>query len=236
MTYYEARLAQIHAQDYAQFAVAAAERLVAELGPGHGVIIDLGCGAGDLADVVTPAGYDYLGVDLSPSMVALARSHRPGIRVVQGSAFDLPAVENTRAIVAVGEIVNYATDARAGLAGLHAWLAACRAALPPGGVLLLDVAGPMRADPEPATRVTRGPDYRLEVTTATDPARRTLTRTIRIVDDTGEQTETHVLELIDPMEVLAALRSAGFAAVALSAYREDLPFPRGWSGFLARVV
>lgn len=80
-----------------------------------------------------------------------------------------------------------------------------------------------------------GEDYRLEVTTVTDPSRRTLTRTIRIVDEAGEQTETHVLELIDPMEMLAALRSAGFDAIALPAYRDDLPFPRGWSGFLARV-
>jgi hypothetical protein len=32
------------------------------------------------------------------------------------------------------------------------------------------------------------------------------------------------------------LRAAGFDAVALPAYRDDLPFPRGWSGFLARVT
>jgi SAM-dependent methyltransferase len=235
MTYYEARLAQIHAQDYTQYAIAAGQRLITELGPGKGVIIDLGCGAGDLADVVTAAGYEYLGVDLSPSMIALAHDRRPGITVLQGSAFDLPDVHPTRAIVAVGEVVNYAADPRAGLVGLHSWLRACRRALSPGGVLLLDVAGPLRADPEPATRVNTGDDYRIEVTTVTDPTRRTLTRTIRVTDDTGEQTETHVLELIDPMEMLAALRSAGFEAVALPAYREDLPFPRGWSGFLARV-
>ena len=235
MTYYEARLARIHAQDYTHYAIAAAQRLLSELGPGSGVIIDLGCGAGDVADVVTPAGYEYVGVDLSPSMVALARQRRPGIRVLHGSAFDLPDAEGVRGIVAVGEVINYAGDPRAGLAGLHAWLRACRQTLSAGGVLLLDVAGPLRADPEPLTRVAHGQGYRLEVTTVTDPERRTMTRTIRIVDDTGEQTETHELELVDPMEVLAALRSAGFDAVALSAYREDLPFPRGWSGFLARV-
>lgn len=235
MTYYEVRLAQIHAQDYTQYAIAAAERLLAEIGPGAGVVLDLGCGAADLADVVMPAGYDYVGVDLSPSMVALARSRRPDIRVIQASAFDLPEIADTRAIVAVGEVVNYAADPRAGLAGIHAWLRACHKALPAGGVLLLDVAGPLRADPEPATRVNHGEDYRLEVTTVTDTSRRTLTRTIRIFDDAGEQTETHVLELIDPMEMLAALRSAGFDAIALPAYRDDLPFPRGWSGFLARV-
>jgi SAM-dependent methyltransferase len=236
VTYYRARLARIHAADFTMYARAAADRLLAELGTGSGVILDLGCGAGDLSEAITGAGYDYFGIDLSPDMVALARRRRPGIRVEQGSVFDLPDVGGVRAIVAVGEVVNYAGDPRAGLAGIHAWLRACRRALAPGGLLLLDAAGPLRADPEPLTAVQTGEGYRLEVTTVTDAGRRTLTRTIRIVDDEGEDAETHELELIEPLEILAAMRSAGFTATALSGYRDDLPFPRGWSGFLGRVI
>jgi len=236
VTYYRARLAAIHAADFTMYARAAAERLLAELGPGSGVVLDLGCGAADLADTLTGAGYDYLGIDLSPEMVALAHRQRPGIHVEQGSAFDLPDVRGVRAIVAVGEVVNYATDPRAGLAGIHAWLRACHSALVPGGLLLFDAAGPLRAEPEPLTAAQTGEGYRLEVTTATDAGRRTLTRTIRIVDDEGEQTEVHTLALIEPLEILAAMRSAGFAASALPGYRDDLPFRRGWSGFLGRVI
>jgi SAM-dependent methyltransferase len=236
VTYYRARLARIHAQDFAQYARAAAALLVAELGPGEGLVVDLGCGAGDLAPAVTAAGYDYLGIDASPQMVALARELHPGLDFRVGSAFDLPADRPVRAIVAVGEVLNYAMDPRAGTAGLLAWLRACRDALADGGVLLMDVAGPLRADPDPSTRAHAGPGYRLEVTTRTDPARRTLTRTITVHDATGEETEEHVLHLVDPYEVMAGLGSAGFRATALDRYHRDLPFPRGWSGFLARVI
>ena len=55
---------------------AAAQLLVAEL-EGPGVVIDLGCGAGDLCEPVRAAGFDYLGVDLSPDMVALAQRRFP---------------------------------------------------------------------------------------------------------------------------------------------------------------
>lgn len=236
MTYYRARLASIHAQDFAQYARAAAELLVAELGPGEGLVIDLGCGAGDLAQTVTSAGYDYLGIDVSPQMVALARERHPGLEFRIGSAFDIPTDRPVRAIVAVGEVVNYAVDPRAGTAGLPAWLRACRAALAEGGVLILDVAGPLRADPDPRTRALSGRGYRMEITTRTDPARRVLTRRITVHDAGGEQTEEHVLHLVDPYEVMAGLGSAGFRATALDRYHPDLPFPRGWSGFLARVI
>jgi len=236
VTYYRSRLARIHAADYTMYARAAADRLLTELGTGRGLVLDLGCGAGDLADAVEGAGYDYLGIDLSADMVALARRRRPGIHVEQGSAFDLPDLSGLRAIVAVGEVVNYAADPRAGLAGIHAWLRTCRSLLAPGGLLLLDVAGPLRADPEPLTTVLAGDGYRLEVATVTDPGRTTLTRTIRIIDAEGEDVETHELELVEPVEILAAMRSAGFEAIALAGYRDDLPFPRGWSGFLGRVI
>ncbi len=236
MTYYRNRLARIHAQDFGQFAESAARRLVAELGNGAGLVMDLGCGPGDLCEVVVSAGYDYVGVDISPDMLSLARQRHPRGRFEQGSAFDLPDAAPARAIVAIGEVINYASDPRAGVTGLHQWLRACRQALGPGGILLVDVAGPLRADPRPATTHYTGEDYRMEVTISTDPARRLLTRTIRVIDAEGEEVETHQLELIDPLEVLAALRSAGFEATPLPGYTEDLPLPRGWSAFLARVI
>jgi SAM-dependent methyltransferase len=236
MTYYRYRLARIHAADFAGFARAAGQRLLTELGEGGGLVIDLGCGGGDVADVVTAAGFDYLGIDASPDMVTLARQSHPAARFEQRSAFDVGDLPTARAIVAVGEVVNYATDPRAGAAGLYDWLRACRRLLQPGGVLLIDVAGPMRADPEPRTQVYTGQDYRLEVSVATDRERQVLTRTIRISDANGEDVEVHELHLIDPLEVMAALRSAGFEVTPLAHYTPEAPFPRGWSGFLARVT
>ncbi len=234
MTYYRHSLARIHAQDHTQFALAAARLLVEQL-DGEGLVIDLGCGAGDLAGPVRDAGFDYLGIDVSPDMIALARNRHPDVRFDQGSAFDLPDVRGVTAIAAVGEVINYATDARAGAAGLTPWLRRCRDLLEPGGLLLLDVAGPLRAEPEPRTRVWAGDDYRLEVTVSTDASRQVLRREITVDDAAGRTTEVHELHLIEPVEVMAALRVAGFRGTALDGYTPELPFPRGWSGFLARV-
>ncbi|HQR79812.1 MAG TPA: class I SAM-dependent methyltransferase [Actinomycetota bacterium] len=236
MTYYRRRLAAAHAAGFTGYAEAAATYLLSVLDTRAGLVIDLGCGDGALAGPVTAAGLDYLGIDLSPDMLVLARDRHPAARFEQRSAFDLAGLPAARAIVAVGEVVNYAADPRAGSGGLTPWLRMCRRLLEPGGVLLLDVAGPMRADPDPATRVVTHEDYRLEVTTSTDSARRVLTRHIRIEDATGEDVEVHELHLIDPLEVMAALGGAGFTASPLASYDPAVPFPRGWSGFLARAI
>ncbi len=226
MAYYRRRLARIHATDYTMFARAAAQVLQAEPA---GSVLDVGCGAGDLAELLE--GWEYTGLDASPDMIALARHRYPHARFLQADARELPDGP-VNAIVAVGEVLNYATD----LPGFIAWVAAARSRLQPGGILLVDLAGPTRADPQPRTTVQQGEDYRIEVTVSTDPHRQTLTRVITITDDEGTETETHVLHLMDPVDVVAALRNAGFDVTALNGYSEELPFPRGWSGFLGRVI
>lgn len=226
MAYYRGRLARVHATDYTMYARAAARLLLTQP---RGAVLDVGCGAGDLVELLE--GWEYIGLDASPAMIALARQRYPHARFVQADARDLPDAQVT-AVVAVGEVLNYVTD----LPGFIAWLAIARERLQPGGVLLVDVAGPTRADPEPRTQTTQGDGYHLEVTVSTDPQRLTLTRTITVSDAEGSETETHILHLMDPVEVAAALRNAGFEVTALNGYSDDLPFPRGWSGFMARRI
>lgn len=233
MSYYRQRLARVHAVDFTEQATAAAALLVELID--SGLVIDLGCGSGDLSEPVTAAGLDYIGIDVSDSMLDVARSRYPGRRFEQGSAFDVPQTPAV-AIVAVGEVVNYASDARAGLPGLRAWLRACHDNLQPGGVLLLDVAGPLRADPEPRIMQFRGENYWMEVTTQTDPGRQVLTRTITVEDEEGVYREVHELMLIDPVDVMAAAHAAGFQITALHSYSPDVPMARGWSAFLARAA
>jgi SAM-dependent methyltransferase len=225
MAYYAAALARVHAADFTMFARAAGALLRNEP---IGAIVDVGCGAGDLVEALD--GWDYLGIDASPDMIAIARARYPHAHFEIGDVADLPDGP-VDAIVAVGEVLNYATD----LPGLINWVRRARQRLRPGGLLLLDLAGPTRADPEPRTRQTTGDGYSLSVTTQTDPLRRTLTRTITLTTAGATETETHVLHLMDPVDVMAALRSAGFEVTALDRYVDELPFPRGWTGFIARI-
>jgi SAM-dependent methyltransferase len=49
-------------------------------------ILDLGCGAGQLAAEIVSAGAEVVGVDSSPAMIAQARINYPGIRFVLSGA------------------------------------------------------------------------------------------------------------------------------------------------------
>lgn len=69
--------------------LAAAARLMTALPPGSRVL-DVGCGTGlPTARQLTDAGHTVVGVDLSPSMVALARDNVPAARFHQLDIADL---------------------------------------------------------------------------------------------------------------------------------------------------
>jgi 2-polyprenyl-6-hydroxyphenyl methylase/3-demethylubiquinone-9 3-methyltransferase len=56
--------------------------------PGRTRIIDIGCGAGAVAEIVRTLGFDVLGVEPSQDGVAAARGAFPRLRVEQASTYD----------------------------------------------------------------------------------------------------------------------------------------------------
>lgn len=151
---YDADLARVHHEGYVALARAAADVVLSFLRDGGrptGTVVDLGCGSGVLAALVPAAGHDVVGVDLSDDMLAIARTAAPGARVVHGSVFDVD-LPPASAVVAVGEIFNYAFDPRASLDAFATMAARVAAALSPGGLFLFDAAGPGHAGPTPRHR------------------------------------------------------------------------------------
>ncbi|MCH5676645.1 class I SAM-dependent methyltransferase [Streptomyces gilvus] len=61
----------------------------AELVEGEGPVADLGCGPGRTTGRLAALGLDVYGLDLSESMLAIARRENPGLRFEQGSMLDL---------------------------------------------------------------------------------------------------------------------------------------------------
>jgi 2-polyprenyl-6-hydroxyphenyl methylase/3-demethylubiquinone-9 3-methyltransferase len=55
---------------------------------GDGALLDVGCGAGALTDVCHQLGWNATGVDVSADGLALGRTRFPGVRFVEGSAYD----------------------------------------------------------------------------------------------------------------------------------------------------
>ena len=91
----------------------------------EGLVWDLACGSGPVADVVGTAR--YVGVDLSAAELDQARSRRPGIRVEQGDVLGAAAPAGVRVVTVAMALM---------LLDLEALLDQLRSALPPGGELL----------------------------------------------------------------------------------------------------
>jgi SAM-dependent methyltransferase len=237
---YRDDLAYIHDAGHGQIAGDAAALLLDELtrsGHRDGLVVDLGCGSGVLAGRLCDAGYRVLGVDLSESMIALARVRAPAgeFRVGSFVSADLPPCV---AVTAIGEVLNYGFDAANDAAARAGLFARAFGALAPGGLLLFDVAGPARAPRDGLQRTfSQGANWAALVECECDPGTLTLTRHITSFRQVGalyrRDSETHRMTLIDAAECLAAVRGAGFEARTLSTYGA-LPLPAGVSVFLCR--
>jgi len=234
--------ASIHHTDFGDLARGAAERLLVELAEaGHdsGTVLDLGAGSGILARIVSDAGYDVIGVDISPEMVALARATAPHATFHCGSWLDAelpPAV----AVTAIGEALNYATDTRVGLDEVERLAHRVRKALASRGVFLFDIATPGRAGPDGSRQLFI--DRELWTLYMRSKERgHTLERTITIFRATGaggyrRTDEQHVLRLYDPDTVVGALERAGFTTRLLDRYSPapSMSIPAGgWTVVLA---
>lgn len=236
--YYGAAQAAIHHERFGHLAAMAAADLLASLrdaGHSTGTVVDLGCGSGILARIVGDAGYDVVGVDLSDDMVALARAEAPDADLRAGSIHDVDLPAGSVGLTAIGEVLNYATDERAGLDAVDRLAARVHDALVPGGTWLLDLSGPGRGGPlggyhrfHQAERWCLG-----MIATETDERMdREITSFWEAEPGRYERVEEHhVLRLYEPGEVAARLTAAGFDVVVEDGYRTPGAHPPAMPGW-----
>jgi SAM-dependent methyltransferase len=220
--FYARDLAYIHDAGFGEFAARAAPEIVRLLrarGIRRGRIVEIGCGAGTVARVLADAGFEVLGIDVSPAMIRLARRRAPqaAFRLASLATARLPPCE---AIVAVGEVVSYvprgSLSRRAQQRRLTAFLQHARRALRPGGVLLFDFIDSIRGRTYARKRLT-GRDWAIAVRAFAGTGGRTLTRRIETFRQAGEgyrrATETHRLRVCSREEMRELLGRCGFAVV-----------------------
>ena len=229
-------LAAVHAAGFTTVAVAAARELLGRL-PGPARVVELGCGDGTTARLLTDAGHEVVGVDSSRAFIALARERAPLASFRVGSFLDASLPEARGAVVAIGEVLGYRLDDRNDERSLdHVFVRAAQA-LRPSGLLIFDLAGPGRVPPSGQRAWHEGNGWAVLVEAATEGGE--LRRHIVAFRDLGggcfrRSEETHRLCLHSPSEVLARLRAAGFAARTLPRGYAGEPLPRGWTAYVAR--
>ena len=99
---------------------------------GVGRVADLGCGPGRSTRFLAAQGLDVFGLDLSESMLAIARRENPGLRFQQGSMLDLDIPDG-----ALAAAVSWYSSIHTPVDRLPSLFAEFGRILAPGGHLLL---------------------------------------------------------------------------------------------------
>jgi SAM-dependent methyltransferase len=237
--WYNEDLAYIHDTGHSDFALRSAPGILQILrrnGIHSGLIVDLGCGSGLLAQELTKAGYELLGIDFSEAMLRIARRRAPQAKFRAGSLFtaELPPCH---AVTATGECLNYLFDSDHRRPRLAQLFRRVFAALSPGGVFIFDIAEPGQVAPGVSRSFVEGPDWMVALEKTEDRRQALLTRRIisfrRVGKHYRRSDELHRLQLFRVSDVARELRRAGFRVRLLRSYGED-ELPRAHAAFVAR--
>jgi SAM-dependent methyltransferase len=227
---YRKDLAYIHHHGFSEFAESAAPGVLEILwkrGIREGVIVDMGCGSGILARELSHAGFAVQGFDASRSMIDIARKTAPRA-TFRVASFARAAIPACNSIVAMGEVLNYGT-----LSGVRAFVRRASKALPPGGLLLFDVAE-RNGYPPRDERHDEGDDWAVFTMKESDGTH--LRRRIITFRPDGEtmrrDEEVHVLELYDRAELTTLLGEHGFRVAVRRSYGTRR-LPKGHAVYMA---
>jgi SAM-dependent methyltransferase len=237
---YDEDLAYVHDVGFGHVARNAAVELLERLRAnriGTGLVVDLGCGTGILAEQVTKVGFEVLGFELSKAALEIARRRAPKAAFRHASFLEAD-IPRCVAVTATGEVFNYLFDPHNSPSAFQKLVNRVHDALAPGGLFMFDLATVGRG---PAGEWRRtyfdGKDWVCVVSTREDRASRMLTRQIGTFRKVGKlyrrSDETHRQRLIGASHAISAVRKAGFFAHTIHRYGK-FALGRGWYGVVCR--
>lgn len=112
------------ADDYNVFTPASNARLIACFSdltglPAGSRVADLGCGSGVFTQLLRQAGYNPVGLDLSPMLIAAGRAKYPGVELLEGDIEALPFADNSLDGVLLAGVVHHFPDPSRCAAEMH---------------------------------------------------------------------------------------------------------------------
>jgi len=240
--WYSDDLAYIHDAGFADHAIKSAPGLLGILARakiGRGLVVDLGCGSGVWAEQLVSANYQVLGIDISESMIRIARRRAPAAEFRVESLFRA-RIPTCSAVTSIGECLNYMFDSGAGTAGLRRLFRRVHRALEPGGVFIFDIAEPGQVQAGNHRRgFTEGEDWIVLVEKEEDTEKSILTRRIITLRKAAQQyrrfDEVHRQRLYKAQDIAGEVRRAGFRVRTVRRYG-DYSLPKHHAGFVVRRV
>ena len=240
-TFYKEDLAYVHNKDFSQLAEGAADYLLSELDHQaihSGLIVDLGCGSGLLAEKVIQQGFDCLGVDFSRDLLAIAKERAPKAEFIHQSIFQFDFPSETVAITSIGECINYLFDHTNNLSTLSSLFSKVYTSLKDDGIFLFDFLIPGTLSPETSNKkVIETDEYILFVLLKEEGDSSFLRRDITLFRNIGDyyrrSEESHKVRLYKKKGICSMLKKAGFKRIELLNEYSGLPFRQGHIGFKA---
>ncbi|MDZ8227314.1 class I SAM-dependent methyltransferase [Nostoc sp. ChiVER01] len=239
--WYKEDLAFIHDDGFRDFALKSAPGILEILTENkihNGLVVDLGCGSGLWAQELIKADYHVLGVDISESMINIARPRVPDAEFRIDSLFktDIPPCN---AVTSIGECLSYLFDSDNDRQILVQLFHRIYNALTPGGVFIFDIATTGQvAQGTTSKGFTEGDDWVVLVEKEEDQ-QITLTRRIISFRKVGEHyrrsDEVHYLRLYEATTIESELQRVGFEVETIHSYGEYL-LSKGHVAFIARKL
>ncbi|MBD2211101.1 class I SAM-dependent methyltransferase [Calothrix sp. FACHB-156] len=236
--YYKEDLAFIHDVGFNDYALKSAPGILEILTQHNireGLIVDLGCGSGLSAQEFTRAGYDVLGIDISESMIAIARAKVPNAEFRIGSLFEAE-IPPCNAVTSIGECLNYQFDAKSDRQTLIHLFHRIYNALNPGGVFIFDIAEPGQLTQGITKGFTEGENWIVLVEKQENQQQNILTRRIISFRKVGEHyrrdDEIHYQQLYTAEDIASELSRVGFQVQMMRNYGQ-YTLPKAHVAFVA---
>ena len=236
--WYKEDLAFIHDVGFSGYALKSAPGILEILAQNQirdGLVVDLGCGSGLWARELAKAHYQVLGIDISESMIEIARTRVPDAEFRVESLFkaDIPPCN---AVTSIGECFNYLFDPDSDRKMLLQLFGRIYNALTPGGVFIFDIVEPGQVEQGTPTRgFTEGEDW--VVLVEKEEEQGLLTRRIITFRKVGEyyrrDEEVHCQQLYQATELAEELHQLGFQAEIMHSYGQ-YPLPKARAAIVAR--